>query len=108
MEVRPLSLNHYLPNVRAFPILSLETEQELCFRWRHHHDISAARQLVGSHLRLVAKTARAYRSYGLPHEDLIGEGHIALMRTVCRFDPSRGVRFATYAIGWGRHSAVRH
>jgi RNA polymerase sigma-32 factor len=108
MELSSLSLNHYLRDVRAFPILSLETEQELCFRWRDHHDITAAHELVGSHLRLVVKTARAYRGYGLPQEDLIGEGHIGLMRAVCRFDPRRGVRFATYAIWWVRAAILEY
>jgi RNA polymerase sigma-32 factor len=43
-----------------------------------------------------------YRGYGLPSEELIGEGHVGIMRAVCRFDPDRGVRFATYAIWWVR------
>jgi RNA polymerase sigma-32 factor len=89
-------------------VLSLETEQELCLRWRDHHDISAAHQLVGSHLRLVVKAATDYRGYGLPQEDLIGEGHVGLMRALCRFDPSRGVRFASYAILWVRAAILEY
>ncbi|HTW72682.1 MAG TPA: sigma-70 family RNA polymerase sigma factor [Acetobacteraceae bacterium] len=67
-----------------------------------HHDTSAAQQLVGSHLRLVVKIAMGYRGYGLPPEDLIAEGHVGLMRALCRFDPDHGVRFATCAIWWVR------
>ena len=52
-----------------FPELSLETEQELCLRWRDHHDISAAHRLAGSHLLLVVEVARAYRGLGLPQEE---------------------------------------
>jgi RNA polymerase sigma-32 factor len=48
----------------------------------------------------------AYRGRGLPIEDLIGEGHVGLMRAVCRFDPDCGTRFATYAVWWVR-AAIR-
>ena len=96
------SISQYINEIRAYPMLSVEEEQELCCRWRDHHDISAVHQLVGSHLRLVFKIARDYRGYGLPPEDLIGEGHVGLMRAVCRFDPDHGARFATYAVWWIR------
>lgn len=95
-------LSSYIRAIRGFPMLSAEEELALCYRWRDHHDISAVRQLVGSYLRLVAKVAKRYRAYGLPTEDLIGEGYVGLMRAVCRFDPDRRVRFATYAIWWIR------
>ena len=108
MELSPLLFNHYLRDVDAFPVLGLETEQELCFRWCDHHDIFAAHQLAGSHLRLVVKIARSYRGWGLPQEELIGEGHIGLMRAVCRFDRTRGVRFATYAIWWVRAAILEY
>jgi len=108
MEAAHLSVNtsdhlsRYIREVHKFPMLSSEVEQELCRRWRDHHDSSAAQQLVSSHLRLVVKIAMGYRGYGLPSEELIGEGHVGLMRAVCRFDVDRGVRFATYAIWWVR------
>ena len=95
-------ISHYIREIRTYPMLSVDEEQELCWRWRDHHDIEAVHRLVGSHLRLVVKIARGYRGYGLPPEDLIGEGHVGLMRAVCRFDPDRGARFATYAVWWVR------
>jgi RNA polymerase sigma-32 factor len=96
------SVSRYISEIRTYPMLSEEEEQELCCRWRDHHDVGAVHQLVGSHLRLVVKIARGHRGYGLPPEDLIGEGHVGLMRAVCRFDPDRGARFATYAVWWVR------
>jgi RNA polymerase sigma-32 factor len=72
----------------------------LCKRWCDHYDSSAAHQLLSSHLRLVVKIAAGHRGYGLPAEELIGEGHVGMMRVVCRFDPDHGVRFAAYAIWW--------
>jgi RNA polymerase sigma-32 factor len=96
------NLSWYRREARKFPMLSADAERALCLRWRDNHDISAAHQLANSHLRLVGKLALGYGGYGLPIEDLTGEGHVGLMRAVCRFDPDRGVRFATYAIWWVR------
>ncbi len=64
-----------------------------------------------SHLRLVVQVASRYRGYGLPSDDLIGEGNVGLMRAVCRFDPDRGVGFATYALWWicaAMHEFILH
>jgi RNA polymerase sigma-32 factor len=101
-------LSQYTRDVCKLPLLSAETEQSLCRRWIDHHDIAAAHQLAGSHLRLVVKIAMDYRGYGLPIQELIGEGHVGLMRAVCRFDPGRGARFATYAAWWVRGTVQQY
>jgi RNA polymerase sigma-32 factor len=62
--------------------------------------LEAARQLIVSHLRLVASIARGYMGYGLPQSDLIQEGNIGLMKAVKRFDPERGVRLVSFAMHW--------
>jgi RNA polymerase sigma-32 factor len=89
-------------DIRKFPMLSADNEAALCHHWREHHDISAAHRLAASHISLVIKTVRGCRGYGLPFEDLAGEGHQGLMRAVCRFDPDCGIPFATYAVWWVR------
>ena len=61
-----------------------------------------------SHLRLVVEAARVHRGYGLPLEDLIGEGHVGLTRALCQFDPSHGVPFASYAMWWVRTAMLEH
>ena len=95
-------LGHYLRQIREMPMLQPEDEYMLARRWREHQDPDAARQLVASHLRLVAKVAMGYRGYGLPISDLISEGAIGLMQAVRRFDPDRGFRLASYAMWWIR------
>jgi RNA polymerase sigma-32 factor len=94
------SLEAYIQTVNRFPILSAEEERRLALRFRDHHDLDAARQLVLSHLRLVVAIARGYLGYGLPHGDLIQEGSIGLMKAVKRFDPDRNVRLVSFAIHW--------
>ena len=76
----------------------------LAKRWKEHEDPEAARRLVTSHLRLVAKIAMGYRGYGLPVSEIVAEGNVGLMQAVKRFDPERGFRLATYAMWWIRAS----
>jgi RNA polymerase sigma-32 factor len=92
----------YLQAAHRFPMLHAEEELGLALRYREHGDCDAARQLIASHLRLVAKIARGYRGYELPQEDLIQEGNIGLMKAVKRFDPSYGVRLAAFVSRWIR------
>ena len=94
------SLESYIQAVNAVPMLTQEREQQLGRRLRDEDDLTAARDLVMSHLRLVVSVARNYLGYGLPQSDLIQEGNVGLMKAVKRFDPERGVRLASFAIHW--------
>src|SRR6516165_8896080 len=93
-------LVRYLDEIKRFPILEPQREFMLAERWRKHGDRKAAHELVTSHLRLVAKIAMRYRSYGLPMSEVVSEGNIGLMQAVKRFEPERGFRLATYAMWW--------
>jgi RNA polymerase sigma-32 factor len=94
------SLESYVQAVNAIPMLTPERETELGRRLKEGNDLTAARDMVLSHLRLVVSVARNYMGYGLPQADLIQEGNVGLMKAVKRFDPERGVRLASFAIHW--------
>lgn len=94
------SLEHYSRVIKAYPILTAEEEYSLAVKFRNENDLESARQLIVSHLRLVASIARGYNGYGLPQSDLIQEGNIGLMKAVKRFDPERGVRLVSFAMHW--------
>src|SRR4051812_36755682 len=94
------SLESYITAVNAVPMLTPERELALGRRLKSENDLTAARDLVMSHLRLVVSVARGYLGYGLAHGDLIQEGNVGLMKAVKRFDPERGVRLASFAIHW--------
>ncbi|EFO79285.1 RNA polymerase, sigma 70 subunit, RpoD subfamily [Oscillochloris trichoides DG-6] len=80
-------------------------------RWRLeqqvHAGANARAQLINSNLRLVVSIARRYQGHGLSLLDLIQEGSLGLMRAVDKFDPSRGLKFSTYATYWIRQSVGR-
>lgn len=82
------------------PMLSAREEFELATRFRVSQDLEAAQRLVLSHLRFVISLSRQYLGYGLPQADLVQEGSVGLMKAVKRFDPTRGIRLASFAIHW--------
>lgn len=84
------------------PLLTPELEIELAQKWRETQDQTALHRLVAPHMRLVISAAVRFRHYGLAMNDLIQEGNIGLMQAAARFEPSRGVRFSTYATWWIR------
>lgn len=81
--------------------LDAEEERRLAERWLKHGDRKAAKALVEAHLPLVLHMAHRLRGYGVPQDELIGEGNVGLLRAVEKFD-LRGVRFKTYATYWIR------
>lgn len=94
------SYDRYMQSIRAIPFLTAEEEMALGLRLKKSNDLEAAKTLILSHLKLVAKVARGYSGYGLPQSDLVQEGNIGLMKAVKRFDPERGVRLVSFAIYW--------
>ncbi len=94
------SLVAYFEKIKSFPVLSEEQETSLVNDLQQNGNMNAAQILITSHLRLAAKIAMTYRCYGLPLADIISEANIGLMQAVKKFDLSKKVRLATYAIWW--------
>jgi RNA polymerase sigma-B factor len=61
---------------------------------------------VRSHLPLVRSIARRYAGRGEELDDLVQAGSVGLVRASARFDPGRGVAFATY-VGPAVEGAIR-
>jgi RNA polymerase primary sigma factor len=100
------SYQSYIDSIRRIPLLSAEKETELARR-ASTGDKKAARQLIEANLRLVIKIGQKYVGSGFSLMDLIQEGNVGLMNAVEKFDLSKNVRFASYAIFWIRHTIVR-
>ena len=94
------NLTAYIDWTQRIPILTKEEEISLLERLHAEGDMTAAKQLVMSHLRFVVYVSRGYLGYGLSHEDLIQEGNIGLMKALKRFDPTVGVRLVSFAVHW--------
>lgn len=92
----------FVRHAMRLPLLTAEEELDLARRWREAGDHRAMQRLVAPHMRLVVATAVRFRHYGLPMGDLIQEGNLGLLQAAARFEPSRAVRFSTYASWWIR------
>lgn len=62
-----------------------------------HRACAARCRIVEANMPLVLAMARRTRPAGLDFNELISEGNFALLRSVDKFDCSRGFKFSTYA-----------
>jgi len=88
--------------------LTAEEEVILSRRWLTQRDPKAAERIVKAFQPLVRAQARRFLNQALLFDDLVGEGNLGLMRALDKFDPERGVRFATYATWWVRAALLDH
>ncbi|MGZ8866610.1 MAG: sigma-70 family RNA polymerase sigma factor [Candidatus Aminicenantales bacterium] len=100
------NIKHYLEEISKFPALTEEDEKKLGERIRKG-DKEALQTLIKSNLKFVVSYVKKYRGMGLGLLDLIDEGNIGLIEAAKRFDPTRGVRFVSYAV-WRIRQAIIH
>ncbi len=115
---------HILKNIRQFTsvaelrgiLYSLErgnnghrclAEIERWFEQVKRDAEQAAKQLVGSNLRLVIGVAKKYVGCGLPFPGLIQEGNLGLIHAAEKFNHRKGYKFSTYATWWIRQAVTR-
>ncbi|KAI3447576.1 hypothetical protein Pfo_004241 [Paulownia fortunei] len=65
-----------------------------------HCGNSSREKLIYANFRMVVHIAKHYQGRGLSLQDLLQEGSMGLMRSVEKFKPEAGCRFATYAYWW--------
>ena len=88
------------------PMLSREEEKKLAEKWIFKSDKKAMHKIITAYSKLVIAFSMKFKNYGLPVNDLVQEGHIGLMQAIGKFEPSRDIRFSTYASWWIR-SAIQ-
>jgi len=101
------TLQAYLQEISKIARLTPEEERELGARIQDQGDEAALTRLVEANLRFVVSYTKRYRNLGVPFLDLIHEGNLGLLEAARRYDPSRNVKFITYAVWWIRQ-AIMH
>jgi RNA polymerase sigma-32 factor len=93
----------HIRRIGQVPPMSPEEEVARTREYARTRDPRLAQQIAAANLRLVIKMAGGYaRRSTISFEDLIQEGTVGLMHAIEKFDPRRGVRFASYATWWIR------
>ena len=87
----------YIQSSNLFPEpLSSEEEKQYLEKFKQG-DEEARNILIETNLRLVAHVCKKYSSTKIEQDDLISIGTIGLIKGINSFEPSKGVRLATYA-----------
>lgn len=71
---------------------------DLWRRWRRDRDGDARDELIVRFMPLARKLARRYARGGEALEDLVQVASVGLTKAVDRFEPERGIAFASYAV----------
>ena len=101
-------LSSYISEINRIPHLTCEEENFLLKDWQENNNRKSFDKLIKSHMRLVLRVASGFSGYGLPIRDLIQEGSIGLMKSIEKFDQSRGVRLGTCSAWWIRASICQY
>ena len=89
-------IEKYLQDIGSKEQLSQEEENRLARQVKEGNE-KALEQLVSANLRFVVSLASKYQGKGLPIDDLVNEGNIALIKAARSFDPTKGSRLVIYA-----------
>jgi len=100
------SLEKYLQEINRINLISADEEVELMRRIKLG-DKNATDRLVRANLRFVVSVAKQYQGQGLSLPDLINEGNVGLIRSVNRFDHTRGFKFISFAVWWIRQGIIQ-
>ena len=100
------SLEKYLQEIGKVPLITPEEEVQLTVRIKAG-DKKALDRLVKANLRFVVSVAKQYQGQGLSLCDLINEGNIGLIKSVERFDSTKGFKFISFAVWWIRQSIIK-
>lgn len=98
-------VEYYIRSIYKIPLLTPEQGKEILEKIKLG-DKEAFQKLILSNLRFVINIAKRYAGYGIPLQDLISAGNIGLIEAAKRFDPSKGVKFISYAIWWIKQSII--
>lgn len=91
-------LNSYLKDIAKYKILN-SSEVAILIPKAQSGDIEARNKLITSNLRFVVTIAKHYQNRGIPLMDLIAAGTEGLIKSVDKYDITKGTVFLTYA-GW--------
>lgn len=91
-------LNSYLKDISKYPVLN-SSEVAILISKAQSGDEKAREKLITSNLRFVVTIAKQFQNRGIALMDLISAGNEGLVKSISKYDSSKGTVFLTYA-GW--------
>ena len=95
------SVKKYMSEIKKSPLLDRDNEIALATKAKAG-DVKAQQLLVKSNLRFAVQVAKQYQGMGLEIEALIQVANLGLFEAVKRFDPTRGIKFISFAVWYVR------
>lgn len=77
--------------------LAVSEEYELFSRYKSTKDKKLRDEIVSSYIYIAEILARRFVNRGIEYDDIYQVGCMGILYAVERFDPDKGVKFATYA-----------
>lgn len=100
------SFDKYLKDIYHKELITPQREVELANLIKQGNK-RAQKELVEANLRFVVSIAKQYLGRGLEISDLVSEGNIGLIKAAEKFDPSKNIKFISYAVWWIRQSILQ-
>ena len=95
----------YFSDLNKYPPIPKAEELELAVKAKAG-DRAAYTKLINSNLRFVINVAKEYVNQGLPLDELVAYGNVGLCKAFNKFDPTKNIKFITYAVWWIRQSIL--
>lgn len=96
-------LTSYLKDISKYKILDTNEITNLIIEAQKGDNI-AREKVVKANLRFVVTIAKQFQNRGIPLMDLISSGNEGLLKSIDKYDTTRGVTFLSYAVWWIRQS----
>lgn len=99
----PEVLSAFYKDLRKHDPLSADEQIELAIRAKGG-DVKASEKLVLSNQRFILSVTKEFQTTTLSVMDLVNEGSSGLIRSIPKFDETKGIKFLSYAVWWIRQA----
>ena len=94
------TVKQYYKELKPFKPKTKEEEKALFAKGKDNPLVKE--EIIKSNLKFVFDTAKRYKGYGVPLDELISEGNMGLLKAYEKFDVTKDVKFFSYATWWIR------